>query len=255
LTPETGKAPLKVIIVSQKLADRLWPNENPIGKGLLVPDGLTPELRQVVGVVGDVRHYGLAEEAPIEIYRPFYQAYWPFFTLVVRSSIDPMQLANAVRQAVSSVDKDQPVQSIRTMDELAADSVALRRASMVLVATFAWIALLLAALGIYSVMSYAVAQRTQEIGLRMALGAQPSDVLKLVTGEAMLLALMGIGLGLVGAFLLTRFLVSLLYSVQPTDPTTFATVSMMLTAVALLASYIPAWRATKVDPVEALRCE
>jgi ABC-type antimicrobial peptide transport system permease subunit len=197
----------------------------------------------------------LAEETPIEIYRPFYQAYWPFFTLVVRSSIDPMQLANAVRQAVSSVDKDQPVQSIRTMDELAADSVALRRASMVLVATFAWIALLLAALGIYSVMSYAVAQRTQEIGLRMALGAQPSDVLKLVTGEAMLLALMGIGLGLVGAFLLTRFLVSLLYSVQPTDPTTFATVSMMLTAVALLASYIPAWRATKVDPVEALRCE
>ena len=249
------KGAAEVIIVSQKLADRLWPNENPIGKGLLVPDGLTPELRQVVGVVGDVRHDGLAEEAPIEIYRPFYQAYWPFFTLVVRSSIDPMQLANAVRQAVSSVDKDQPVQSIRTMDELAADSVALRRASMVLVATFAWIALLLAALGIYSVMSYAVAQRTQEIGLRMALGAQPSDVLKLVTGEAMLLALMGIGLGLVGAFLLTRFLVSLLYSVQPTDPTTFAAVSMMLTAVALLASYIPAWRATKVDPVEALRCE
>jgi putative ABC transport system permease protein len=216
----------------------------------MVPDMQTPAMRQIVGVVGDVRHYGLAEEAPIEIYRPFYQARWPFFTLVVRASVDSVQLANMLRQAIASVDKDQPIQSVRMMEELASDSVALRRASMVLLAIFAAVALLLAAVGIYSVMSYTVAQRTQEIGIRMALGARQQDVLMLVTREAVLLAVTGVVLGLLGAFTLTRFLATLLYSVQPTDPVTFMAVALLLGAVALLACWLPARRAAKVDPVQ-----
>jgi len=245
----------EVVIINERLARRLWPNEDPVGKSIFVPDMLEPEPRQIVGVVGDVRHYGLAEEPPIEIYRPANQAYWPFFTLVVRGSVNPMQLANSVRQAVGSVDKDQPIESVRTMEQLASESVALPRASMVLLASFAGVAVFLAALGIYSVMSYTVTQRTQEIGLRMALGARGSDILKLVTGEAIRVALMGVGLGLIGAFLLTRFLVSLLYAVRPTDPGTFAAVSILLAAVALVASYVPARKATKVDPMVALRCD
>jgi len=245
----------EVVIVSEALARRFWPNEDPVGKNILVPDMQTPAMREIVGVVGDVRHYGRAEEAPIEIYRPFYQAYWPFFTVVARGILDPVQLANTVKQAITAVDKDQPIQAVRMMDELAADSVALRRASMVLLAIFAAVALLLAALGIYSVMSYTVSQRTQEIGIRMALGAQQMDVLRLVAREAVLLALAGVALGLLGAFALTRFLATLLYSVQPTDPVTFLAVSVLLTAVALLASYLPARRAAKVDPIVALRYE
>ena len=245
----------EVVIISEGLARRFWPNEDPVGKIVIVPDMQTPAMRQVVGVVGDVRHYGLAEGAPIEIYRPFYQARWPFFTLVARGILEPVQLANTLRQAIGSVDKDQPIQSVRMMDELAADSVALRRASMVLLAIFAAVALLLAALGIYSVMSYTVSQRTQEIGIRMALGARQQDVLMLVTREAVLLAVTGVVLGLLGAFALTRFLATLLYSVQPTDPVTFLAVSVLLTVVALLASYLPARRAANVDPMVALRYE
>ncbi len=242
-----------VAIINEKLARRLWPNEDPVGKSIIVPDMATPETRQIVGVVGDVRHYGLADDAPIEIYRPFYQAYWPFFSLVVRTTLEPGQLANSVRQAVWSVDKDQPIDSVRTMDEWAAGTVALRRASMTLLAVFAGVAVLLAGLGIYSVMSYAVTQRTREIGLRMALGAQRRDVFKLVIGEAMRVALLGVGVGLAGALLLTRFLGGLLYGVPPTDPLTFVGVSSLLTAVALFASYLPARRAATVEPMIALR--
>jgi len=249
------KGSAEVVILSEGLARRFWPNEDPIGKTMMVPDMQTPAIRQIVGVVGDVRHYGLAEAAPIEIYRPFYQARWPFFTVVVRGILEPVQLANALRQAITETDKDQPIQVVRMMDELAADSVALRRASMVLLAIFAAVAVLLAALGIYSVMSYMVVQRTQEIGIRLALGARPTDVLGLVTREALVLVVTGVSLGLLGAFGLTRFLATLLYGVQPTDPATFVSVSVLLTVVALLASYIPARRAAKVDPMVALRCE
>ena len=239
------KGGAEVVIISEGLARRFWPNEDPVGKSIMVPDMQTPAMRQIIGVVGDVRHYGLAEEAPIEIYRPFYQARWPFFTVVARASLDSVQLANTLRQAIASVDKDQPIQSVRMMEELASNSVALRRASMVLLAIFAAVALLLAALGIYSVMSYTVVQRTQEIGVRMALGAQQQDVLMLVTREAVLLAVTGVVFGLLGAFALTRFLGTLLYSVQPTDPVTFLGVSVLLTLVALLASYMPARRASQ----------
>ncbi|HEY2932069.1 MAG TPA: ABC transporter permease [Acidobacteriota bacterium] len=244
-----------VIIINERLARRLWPNDDPIGKSISVPDMLTPEKRRIVGVVGDVRHYGLATDPPIEIYRPAYQSYWPFFSVVVRTTTDPMQLAGSFRQAIWSVDKNQPVDSVRTMEELLGDSVALRRASTLLLAIFAGVAVLLAAVGIYGVMSYAVTQRTGEIGLRMALGAQHGDVLKLIGRQAMLVALIGIALGLVAASVLTRFLATLLYNVRPADPVTFAVVSALLAAVAFCASYFPARRATKVDPMAALRCE
>jgi putative ABC transport system permease protein len=244
-----------VAIINEKLARRLWPNEDPVGKSIIVPDMMTPETRRIVGVVGDVRHYGLEEGFPIEIYRPFSQASWPFFGIVLRTTLDPKQLDNQVRQAIWSVDKDQPIDSVRTMVELAGDMVALRRASMVLLGIFAGIAVLLAALGIYSVISYGVAQRTREIGLRMALGAQRRDVVRLIIGEAMRVALLGVILGLAGALLLTRFLGNLLYGVPATDLLTFVAVTSLLTAVALFAGYLPARRAAMVEPMVALRHE
>jgi predicted permease len=244
-----------VAIINEKLARRLWPNEDPVGKSIIVPDMMTPETRRIVGVVGDVRHYGLAERFPIEIYRPFSQASWPFFGIVLRTTLDPKQLDNQVRQAIWSVDKDQPIDSVRAMVELAGDTVALRRASTLLLGIFAGIAVLLAALGIYSVISYGVAQRTREIGLRMALGAQRRDVVRLIVGEAMRVALLGLGLGLAGALLLTRFLGNLLYDVPATDPLTFVAVTALLAAVALFAGYLPARRAAMVEPTVALRHE
>jgi len=244
-----------VAIINEKLARRLWPNEDPVGKNIIVPDMGTPEMRLIVGVVGAVRHDGLAEGFPLEIYRPFSQASWPFFSFVVRTTLNPKELTYQLRQAIWSVDKDQPIDSVRTMVELAGETVALRRASMVLMGIFAGIAALLAALGIYSVISYGVTQRTREIGLRMALGAQRLDVLRLIIGEAMRVAVIGVGLGLIVALQLTSFLGSLLFQVPATDMMTFAVVSSLLTLVALFASYLPARRAVKVEPMEALRSE
>jgi putative ABC transport system permease protein len=244
-----------VAIINEKLARRLWPNEDAVGKSIIVPDMATPESRRIIGIVGDVRHYGLAENSPIEIYRPFSQASWPFFGIVVRTALEPRQIENQVRQAILFVDKDQPIGSVRPMLELAGDTVALRRASTVLLGIFAGIAALLAALGIYSVISYGVTQRTREIGLRMALGAQRRDVLRLIIGEAMRVALLGLGLGLGGALLLTRFLGNLLYSVPATDPLTFVAVTALLAVAAAFAGYLPARRAAMVEPMIALRHE
>jgi putative ABC transport system permease protein len=244
-----------VAIINEKLAQRLWPNEDPVGKNIIVPDMVTPETRRIVGVVGNVRHYGLVENSPIEIYRPFSQASWPFFGIVVRTAYDPSRLESLIRQAIWSVDKDQPIISIRTMTELAGNTVALRRASMMLLGIFAGVSALLAALGIYSVISYGVTQRTREIGLRMALGAQRRDVLRLIIGEAMQVALIGLLLGVVGALLLTRFLGNLLYTLPATDPLTFVGVTALLAAVALFACFLPARRAVMIEPMIALRHE
>src|SRR2546423_5486297 len=176
-------------IVNQKLAGLLWPHLNPIGQHILVPDAAIPLLTEIIGVVGDVRHAGLASEPPIEIYRPAYQTYWPFFGLVIRTSLDPERLAGAIRQAVQSVDKDQPISSLRSMDALATDSIALRRSSMLLLMLLAGVAVLLASLGIYSLISYTVILRTHEIGVRIALGARHRDILKSVVGQTAFLAL------------------------------------------------------------------
>jgi putative ABC transport system permease protein len=244
-----------VAIVNEKLARRLWPNSNPIGQRILVPDTGTPLITEIIGVVGDVRHAGLASEPPIEIYRPAYQTYWPFFALVIRTSLDPERVAGAIRQTVGSVDKDQPINSLRSMDVLAADSIALRRSSMLLMMVFAGVAVLLTSVGIYSLISYTVILRTHEIGVRIALGASRRDILKSVVGQTAFLALIGIAIGLIGVPNLTQFLSSLLFGVTTTDVKTLLVAIIVMMSFAAGAAYTPARRATRVDPMVALRYE
>jgi putative ABC transport system permease protein len=176
-------------------------------------------------------------------------------TVIAKASADPNQLVAAMRQQVRSVDPDQPIYNVRTMNEIRSESVAPERLNLTLLTLFAGIALVLAIVGIYGVMSYSVTQRTHEIGIRMAIGARPRDVFKMVIGQGMILALIGVGFGLVGAFGLTRLMASMLFGVEPTDPATFAVIAVLLTLVALLACYLPSRRATKVDPVVSLRYE
>jgi putative ABC transport system permease protein len=261
------------VIINETMARRFWSDEDPIGKRMKLGspdpqhtwDGLW---LTIVGVVGDVKHFGLAADARPEMYVTYLQNPWrglpaaPYMTvvwrgvsLVVRVAAEPTALAAAVRRAVWSVDKDQPVFGVNTIEQVLSNSVAQRRFTMLLLSLFAALALVLAALGIYGVMSYAVTQRTREIGIRMSLGAQPSDALRLVLKQGLGLALVGVGIGLAAAFTLTRVLSGLLYSVSATDPATFAGISLLLAAVALLACYIPARRATRVDPMVALRYE
>jgi putative ABC transport system permease protein len=244
-----------VAIINETLARHYWPGEDPIGKSISVADGATPVAREIVGVVGDTRDHGLADSPPPEIYRPFYQAYWPFLGLVVGSTREPADLANAVSRAIWSVDKEQPVTSIITMDQLLAASIGSRRNNTILLGAFGLIAALLAALGLYGVIAYSVQRRTQEIGIRMALGARGGDVMAGVLKQALLLTAGGVLIGLSAAFAATRFLRSMLVEIGATDPLTFLFFPLMLTAVALLAAYVPARRASRVDPTIALRYE
>ena len=242
------------VIVNRTLAERFFAGEDPLGKRMSIGSKDDP-MMQVVGVVEDVRHFGLDSQARPEFYVPYEKDPWPFMTIVVRGGSDPKSLAGAMRSEVWAVDGDLPIPDIRTIDQLLSDSVARRRFNMLLLAIFGGVALVLAAVGIYGVMSYSVTQRSHEIGIRMALGANQSDVLKLVVGQGMTLALIGVGIGLTAAFALTRVMASLLFSVGATDPLTFAVISVLLTGVALGACFVPARRATKVDPMIALRYE
>jgi len=176
-------------------------------------------------------------------------------TVIIKAAGDPNQLIAAVRQQVKALDPDQPIYSVRTMDDIRAESVAPERLNLTLLSIFAGIALVLAVVGIYGVMSYTVTQRTHEIGIRMAIGAQPRDVFRMVIGQGMMLALIGVVCGLIGAFGLTRLMASMLFGIEPTDPMTFAAIAVLLTGVALVACYVPGRRATKVDPVVSLRYE
>jgi putative ABC transport system permease protein len=255
-TPQDNADSQPVLIVNQTMARQLWPGEDAIGKQLRFGE---PEiLWQVIGVVADIKHNGLsAEEGPV-IYQSHAQkqfAWLRWMTIVARTKEGPLSLAATVRQQIQAVDKTQPVYDVATMEQLLSESVAEPRFSALLLGFFGLLAMSLAAVGIYGVISYSVSQRTREIGIRMALGAQASDVRKMVVGQGMTPALIGVVIGLVAAFALTPLMSSLLYGVTAKDPVTFAAVAFVLSMVALVASYIPARRATRVDPMVALRYE
>src|SRR5215510_115192 len=255
-TAEDQRNSALVVIVNQALAQQYLPGQNPIGKRMQF---IGNDWRTIVGVVGDVRESGVTRAATAGVFFPVNQVgYAPLIqtmSLAVRADAEPTALISAVRNAVREIDPAQPVFNVKTMEAVVADSVSDRRLNMLLLGIFAAVALTLSVIGIYSVMSYTVSQHTREIGIRMALGARPTDILKLVVGQGMGLTLVCVGLGVAGAFGLTRLMATLLYGVTATDPLTFAVVSALLMVVALLACCVPARRATKVDPMVALRTE
>ena len=245
-----------VVLINQTLARRFWPNQNPVGQRINPDPAMFQKTSwEIAGVVADVKHFGVAEPTHPTIYRPFAQESFPLVAFTIRTQVPPMSLAEGLRQAIWSVDKDQPISKIVTMEEAAAESVTLRKVSMVLLAAFAALAMFLAVIGLYGVMAYLVAQRTHEIGVRMALGARPLDISQLVLRQGLRLAAAGIVLGIAAGLGLTRVMASLLFGVRPQDPTTFVAVAALLGGVALAASYLPARRAMKVDPMVALRYE
>ncbi len=249
-------AALNAIIIDEEFARRHWPGEDAVGKRIRLGTDSTAPVLAVVGVVGRVKMEGLSQDSKrVQGYFPFAQIPNGGMTVIIKAAGEPNQLIAAVRQQVKSIDPDQPIYGIRTMDEIRAESVAPERLNLTLLSIFAGIALILAIVGIYGVMSYSVTQRTHEIGIRMAIGAQPRDVFRMVLRQGMMLALIGVVFGLIGAFGLTRLMATMLFGVEPTDPATFATIAALLTVVALVACYIPGRRATKVDPVVSLRYE
>ena len=243
----------RVVIVNEALARRYWPNQDPIGKhiGNGREDGWMP----VVGVVGNVRHTSLSEEPKPEMFMPLAQNARPAMRLAVRTPADPLRFAPALRRALAEVDRDQPLSRVGSMEQAVSDSIATGRFSALLLGMFAALALVLAAIGIYGVISFSVTCRTHEIGVRMALGARGADVLRAVMGQAAVLALVGVAIGLAAAFALTRLMGSMLYGIEATDPLVFAGGSLVVAAAAALASFLPARRAARVDPIVALRYE
>ena len=239
------------VVINETMARLYWPNEYPLGRRMRI---LFSPWLMVVGVVGDVRHSGLNSPPNPEVYLSELQEPQSSMAVMVRTAGDPLQLGAAVREQLKAIDKDQPL-TITTMDQIFSDSVAGQRFNTLLLGIFASVALVLAMIGVFGVINYSVAQRTHEIGIRMALGAQRRDVFRLIVGQGLALTLIGVALGSAGAFALTRLITGLLYGVSPTDPTTFLAVAILLSAVALLACYIPARRATRVDPLVALRYE
>jgi putative ABC transport system permease protein len=253
---ERTMAGLNAVIIDQEFAKRYWPNEEAVGKRIKLGDDDSAPVLTVVGMVGRVKMEGLAQDSHrVQGYFPFAQVLQSGMTVIIKGSADPNQMVAAIRQKVKEIDPDQPIYSVRTMDDIRAESVAPERLNLTLLSIFAGLALVLAIVGIYGVMSYTVTQRTHEIGIRMAIGAQPRDVFKMVIGQGMLLALVGVAFGLVGAFALTRLMATMLFGVEPTDPGTFASITVLLTGVALIACYVPGRRATKVNPVVSLRYE
>jgi putative ABC transport system permease protein len=244
---------LPVIVVNQTTARRYWTGQDPIGKHLANSRDMVQ--REVVGVVADVKFGGLNAASSEEMYLPMSQAPWPTMTLVVRSNASPQPLVTAVRAKIAEGDPTLPVTGILSMEEVVSTSVAQPRIIMQFVGVFAGFALLLAAIGIYGVMAYTVTARKQEMGIRVALGARPADILRLVVGQGMRMTLIGVALGVVVSLALTRLLASLLFGVKATDPLVFSAAALVLGGAAFVACYIPARRATRVDPIVVLRYE
>jgi putative ABC transport system permease protein len=243
-----------VLVINEAMARLHFPNQDPIGQRLVI-SWSDEDPDEIIGVVRDVKHNGLDDTPRPMIYWAFSRTDYGMQTLAVRTATDPVQIARAVVAEVRAIDPDLPVANIRTMDEVLSRSVAQRRLVMSLLGGFAGVALMLAAVGIYGVMAYMVSQRTREIGVRLALGARPAQVLRLVVGQALWLAVLGVAAGLFGAYFLTSLMQTLLYGVTPTDPATFAAVALTLGIIALAASAVPGVRATRVDPAIALRAE
>ena len=255
-TEQDSPSSPNVAIISETLARRYFPNQDPLGKRMrfgFPPNGNV--VREVVGIVGDVRDVALSREPGPIMYVPFAQAPLYGGEVVVRSSLSASSVTAAIRQAVHSIDKDLPVTDVESFPDTLGASVAQERFRTLLLSSFSGIALILAAVGIFGVISYSVSQRTREIGIRMALGAQPHSVLRLILRQGAKLALLGLGAGTVAALLLTRLMASLLYRVSATDPLTFGAVGIVLLGAAVTACYIPARRAMRVDPMVALRHE
>jgi putative ABC transport system permease protein len=250
-----GAAAPGVVVINESMARAFWQNEDPIGKRMSIARSGEPEWREVVGIVGDIRHRGLHIPPEPEMYVPYAQQPWQSFRLAIRTTGDPMRLSSAMRQAVWSMDREQPVTRVQTLEKIVAASHSETTFYATLLASFAGLALAMASIGIYGVLSYAVERRTREIGVRIALGAQRKDVLALVVSQGLKLALVGLALGIAAAWAVTRFIETLLYGVKPTDPAVFAGVSLLLLLVAGLASWLPARRATKLDPMTVLRHE
>ena len=254
-TEQDKKDAPNVAIINETMARRFFAGEDPIGRRVKIDYLNRPTSFEIVGVVGDTKQSSVAGQVDVGIYVSYFQYPWFSSMLVVRTAIDAASFALPVQKAIWSLDKDKPISYLKTLDQLMSDSVAQPRLYLFLLSVFAFIALALAMMGIYGVMSYSVEQRTREIGIRMALGARQRDVLRLVVGQSMLLVLIGVAAGLASAFALTRVMASLLYGIEATDPVTFFGVALVLAGVALGASFVPARRATKVDPMIALRYE
>jgi putative ABC transport system permease protein len=242
-----------VVLVSESLARQYFPGENPLGKRIRVHMFEDPQPAEIVGIVGDVRYDSLVDEAQPTVYFPHPELTYSFMTLVIRTTGDPAEMTPEVRRVVREIDPDQPVSDVRTMDQVMADMLGRARFNTLLLGLLAGLATLLAAVGIFGVMSYSVTLQTREIGLRMALGARQGQVLMLILKQGLLLTLIGIGIGLACALALTRLLSGLLFGVDPTDPATFTAIVLLLTLMSLIACYIPARRATRVEPLIALR--
>ncbi len=253
---EKQGAGLNSIVIDEEFAKRYWPNEDPVGKRVRMGADPKSPVLEVLGVVGRVKMESLNQNSDrVQGYFAFNQVPLGGMTVVIKGASDANQLMSSIRGAVRELDPNQPIYSVRTMDEIRAESVAPERLNLTLLSLFAGIALVLAIVGIYGVMSYSVTQRTHEIGIRMAVGARPLDVFKMILGHGMKLALIGVGIGLVGAFLLTRLMATMLFGVEPTDATTYSAISILLIGIALLACYLPGRRATKVEPTISLRYE
>jgi len=243
-----------VVVINETMAARYWPGEDPVGKRVKISYNDSGP-REIVGIAGDVKQTNLRDAVSAQMYTPFVQAPWPFVTVVAKTTAAPEAAAGSLRQALARLDPEQAAGELRTFDQYLARSIATPRFTAMLLAAFAVLALLLAGFGLYGVMAYSVAQRRREIGIRMALGAQSADVRSLVVRQAVWLGATGLIIGITGALAVSRVLGSLLFGVSSTDPLTFGGVSAALVTVLLLAAYLPARRATRVDPVVALRAD